>query len=182
MGFLGRDFRGTLAVLVLGMATVPCWQSFDGVLSMPVAVADEVTTAEDAMIIRDGSEPIFEAGYELGVDYIPLPASPTLAAELAAEAQVGGTFGGPLNGTYARYEVEIGRDGLERAIRVLDDHTTAGEQLVAALALLFVGMTHELTVSAGHVDLLVVDHHGVVEAALDARARNPRLHGLDQGG
>ena len=72
----------------------------------------KVTSAENEMIMANGSNPIFEAGYELGVDYIPLPVSPTLAADLASDAQSGGTYGGTLNGSSARYEVEIGRDGL----------------------------------------------------------------------
>jgi len=70
-----------------------------------------VTTAEDEMNIRPGSDPIFDGGYELGVDYVPLPAPDDLALSLATMATSDGVHGGPLSGQHAKYEVEIGRNG-----------------------------------------------------------------------
>jgi len=71
----------------------------------------KVSTAEDEMIIAGGSNPTFEGGYELGVEEIPLPVSSDLATTVQAQAASDGTYGGSLNGSSAKYEVIIGRDG-----------------------------------------------------------------------
>ncbi|MFH1502648.1 MAG: DUF4900 domain-containing protein [Candidatus Eisenbacteria bacterium] len=71
----------------------------------------KVTSAQNNFIIWQDSEPIFEAGYELGVPEIPLPITNELVAELTAEAIAGGFHAGSLTGNQARYEVELGRNG-----------------------------------------------------------------------
>ncbi len=71
----------------------------------------KVTSARDRMIIFGGSDPTFEAGYELGVEEIPFPTPADVASTLSAEALAGGIHGGPLAGHRARYEVELGRHG-----------------------------------------------------------------------
>lgn len=71
----------------------------------------KVTSHEATMDIRSGSHPTFEAGYELGVDYIPLPAPADITSTLATAASSGGVYGGALAGTNAKYEVELARNG-----------------------------------------------------------------------
>lgn len=71
----------------------------------------KVTSAEDEMIVRSGSDPTFEGGYELGVEEIPLPVPADLAVTVRADAQADGVYGGPLSGRYAKYEVILGREG-----------------------------------------------------------------------
>ena len=71
----------------------------------------KVSTAQDEIIMRDGSDPTFEGGYELGVEEVPLPVSSDLVETVQAQAISDGVFGGELDGRSAKYEVVIGRDG-----------------------------------------------------------------------
>jgi hypothetical protein len=72
----------------------------------------KVTSAEPNIIIQNGSNPIFEDGYEVGVDPVPFPDPGDVASALSAAAiSGGGTYCGTLNGNDARYEVELGREG-----------------------------------------------------------------------
>jgi hypothetical protein len=71
----------------------------------------KVTSTENHFVMYQGSNPTFEAGYELGVGEIALPAPSELTPTLVAESQAGGLYGAPLAGSNARYEVELGRSG-----------------------------------------------------------------------
>jgi hypothetical protein len=71
-----------------------------------------VTSSEDNIIIRSGSNPVFEDGYELGVDAIPFPDASEVAASLSSLAASGGLELGRLPGNDGRYEIELGRNGL----------------------------------------------------------------------
>ncbi len=71
----------------------------------------KVSTAQNTMIMRDGSDPTFEGGYELGVEEVPLPIPADLVATVRAEALSDGVYGGALSGSSAKYEVKIGKDG-----------------------------------------------------------------------
>jgi hypothetical protein len=64
------------------------------------------------MIIRSGSNPIFEAGYELGVAPVPFPDPAEVTATLSAQAASGGLHLRSLPGNRGRYEIELGRNGL----------------------------------------------------------------------
>jgi len=72
----------------------------------------KVTTAQDHFIMADGSEPVFEQGYELGVPEIPLPITSDLIDSFETLAGDGGLDMGSLSGRRAKYEVELGREGL----------------------------------------------------------------------
>lgn len=71
----------------------------------------KVTSSADNMIVYQGSEPTFEGGYELGVPEIPLPTSSEFLGDLSAKAADGGLTCGALNGSSAKYEVELARSG-----------------------------------------------------------------------
>jgi hypothetical protein len=71
----------------------------------------KVTSSQNEFIIWQGSTPIFEAGYELGVPEIPLPITNQLVADLSADAASGGFHGPALSGPEAKYEIELGRNG-----------------------------------------------------------------------
>lgn len=71
----------------------------------------KVTSSQNEFIIWQGSEPIFESGYELGVPEIPLPITNDLVSDLTHEASDGGFHAGSLSGSQAKYEVELGRSG-----------------------------------------------------------------------
>ncbi len=70
----------------------------------------KVTSTADHFVMYSGSNPTFEAGYELDVPSIPLPMPAELTPTLVAESQAGGLYGGVLSGTDAKYEVELGRE------------------------------------------------------------------------
>ncbi len=71
----------------------------------------KVTSSKDHFILWQDSEPVFEAGYELGVDEIPLPVTQELVESLASSAASEGLYAGPLPGRRAKYEVVLGRNG-----------------------------------------------------------------------
>jgi len=71
----------------------------------------KVTSSQNEFIIWQDSDPIFEAGYELGVPEIPLPITHDLVNELSQEAALDGHHAGSLSGSNAKYEVELGRNG-----------------------------------------------------------------------
>ncbi len=71
----------------------------------------KVTSSQNEFIIWQDSEPVFEAGYELGVPEIALPITNELVADLTAEASSGGLLAPSLNGSQSKYEVELGRNG-----------------------------------------------------------------------
>jgi hypothetical protein len=69
-------------------------------------------TAGGGLTMKTGSNPTFVKGYELHVDNIDLPKFTEVEAIILPAANDGGLYAGPLNGTAAYYEVELGRDGL----------------------------------------------------------------------
>ncbi|MFH1690368.1 MAG: hypothetical protein ABIE42_09055 [Candidatus Eisenbacteria bacterium] len=71
----------------------------------------KVSTAKDEIIMRDGSDPTFEGGYEVGVEEVPLPVPSDLVTTVRAQALSEGIYEGALTGEYAKYEVKIGKDG-----------------------------------------------------------------------
>lgn len=72
---------------------------------------EKVTSAHPTISIKNGSNPTFENGYEIGVDDVDFPDSNTIKSNMAGMAQDGGTYGGTLKGNKAYYEVELGRNG-----------------------------------------------------------------------
>ncbi len=71
----------------------------------------KVTSTKDAMVVTRGSHPTFAGGYELGVEEVAFPAPAGIRQSLGRLAEQGGTFGPPLNGSRAYYEVVLGRGG-----------------------------------------------------------------------
>jgi hypothetical protein len=71
----------------------------------------KVTSSAGSIIEFQGSTPIFEGGYELGVPEVPFPTSAEVMGDLSARAAAGGLTCGTLNGPNARYEVELARSG-----------------------------------------------------------------------
>jgi len=68
-------------------------------------------TASLGLTMKKGSNPTFEAGYELFVDTIELPTFAEATKILLPAAQDAGLFADKLTGKNARYEVEFGRSG-----------------------------------------------------------------------
>ncbi len=71
----------------------------------------KMTSSHSQMVIEDGSNPVFEGGYELGVDTIPFPKVGDIRGTMRDMASSGGVHGGKLRGGSAHYEVVIGMDG-----------------------------------------------------------------------
>ncbi len=71
----------------------------------------KVTSSQNEFIVWQDSDPVFEAGYELGVPEIPLPVTNELVSDLSSAASSDGFYAGALSGGQARYEVELGRNG-----------------------------------------------------------------------
>ena len=72
----------------------------------------KVTTAQDEFITWGESWPTFAEGYELGVPEIPLPVTAAMIDGFESLADDGGLAPGPLEGSHAKYEVVLGRNGL----------------------------------------------------------------------
>ncbi|MFH1502647.1 MAG: DUF4900 domain-containing protein [Candidatus Eisenbacteria bacterium] len=72
---------------------------------------DKVTSAASTITITNGSNPVFEQGYEIGVDEVTFPDAAEITATMKADAQSGGLYGATLSGNKARYQVELGRNG-----------------------------------------------------------------------
>ncbi|MBD3368111.1 MAG: DUF4900 domain-containing protein [Candidatus Eisenbacteria bacterium] len=68
----------------------------------------KVTSTADQMVIQGGSDPTFEAGYELGVSEMELPSLSELSQTIVQQAQQDGVFRSGLRGRSARYEVTLG--------------------------------------------------------------------------
>ncbi|MBD3348550.1 MAG: DUF4900 domain-containing protein [Candidatus Eisenbacteria bacterium] len=71
----------------------------------------KVTSSSSNITITQGSNPVFEQGYELGVDEVPFPSGDDIKSAMRAQAQDGGLYGGELNGRNAYYQVVLGRNG-----------------------------------------------------------------------
>ena len=71
----------------------------------------KVTSTNNNMTLESGSEPVFEGGYELGVDQIDFPKVNDIRNVIRSEANSGGVYEGRLNGGSAHYEVVIGMTG-----------------------------------------------------------------------
>ena len=84
----------------------------------------KVTSSEDDLIVKEGTSPVFAAGYELGVSEVSYASAGEVAAGLTAEAQSGGVYCGTFAGKDAGYEVVLGRDGV--AGRLSYRRTTTG--------------------------------------------------------
>jgi len=73
---------------------------------------DKVTTSlPNMLVLWWWSDPVFEKGYELGVDEIPTPNRNKVRNVLKNASKSGGLFLGNLNGSEARWEVVLGKDG-----------------------------------------------------------------------
>jgi len=73
---------------------------------------DKVTTSlPNMLILWWWSDPVFEKGYELDVDEIPLPNRNQVRNTIKKASKNGGLFLGNLNGANARWEVVLGKDG-----------------------------------------------------------------------
>ncbi len=72
---------------------------------------DKVTTCAPRILMFPWSRPTFEKGYEVSVDRIPVPNRNKLRAALRSAAQSGGLLLGNLNGSKARYEIILARNG-----------------------------------------------------------------------
>ena len=72
----------------------------------------KVTSAHPTITIKNGSNPVFEEGYEVGVDEVPFPTASEVTSSLKSQAQSGGLYGGTLRGNRAYYEVILGRSGV----------------------------------------------------------------------
>jgi len=68
----------------------------------------KVTSTADHMVIHGGSNPTFEAGYELGVSEMDLPSVGDLSQTVVQQARNGGVYERKLRGWSARYEVRLG--------------------------------------------------------------------------
>jgi Tfp pilus assembly protein PilX len=68
-------------------------------------------TASLGLTMTQGSNPTFEAGYELFVDKIDLPSFADVTSVMMPAAQDAGIYAPPLSGKLSRYEIELGRIG-----------------------------------------------------------------------
>ncbi|MFH1690639.1 MAG: DUF4900 domain-containing protein [Candidatus Eisenbacteria bacterium] len=68
-------------------------------------------TASLGITMKQGSNPTFEAGYELFVDTIDLPLFTDITSVMMPAAQDAGIYRPALSGKNARYEVVLGRTG-----------------------------------------------------------------------
>ena len=73
---------------------------------------DKVTSSRPyLMVLWWWSDPVFEKGYEVGVDEIPVPNRNQVRNTIRSASQNGGLYLGPLSGSEARWEVILGKDG-----------------------------------------------------------------------
>ncbi len=68
-------------------------------------------TASEGITMKQGSNPTFEAGYELYVPTVDLPTFNEITSIMLPAANDAGIYAGPLTGNDARYEVVLGQAG-----------------------------------------------------------------------
>ncbi len=76
---------------------------------------EKVTSSQPTISIKEGSDPTFVNGYELGVDEVDFPHANTVKQTLQSAAESGGVCAGSLHGSKAYYDVELGRNGNDGA-------------------------------------------------------------------